>query len=59
LPDVQVPLQQLAFEEHVWPSEMQAAEPHLPPTQLKSQQSVAAAQLAPAAAHVAVLAAQV
>lgn len=59
LPAVQVPLQQLASEVHAWVSEMHAAEPHLPLTQLRVQHSVEDPQLAPLGEHVAVLAAQV
>jgi hypothetical protein len=55
---VQVPLQQLAFDEQFWLSETHAVAPHFPETQERPQHSVELVQLAPLGAH-AVLAAQV
>lgn len=59
LPAVQVPLQQPALELHARLSEMQAAAAHFPETQLRVQQSVDAAHVAPAAAQALTLEAQV
>jgi hypothetical protein len=50
-PEVQVPLQQLAFVVHVWLSERHAAAEHFPAAQLRVQQSVEAEHVAPAAAQ--------
>jgi hypothetical protein len=51
LPAAQLPLQQLAFVVHATLSEMQAAAPHLPDTQLRPQHSVGEPQVAPAGAQ--------
>jgi hypothetical protein len=49
LPDVQMPLQHSPADLHAWPSTTHASDEHLPETQDSVQQSVEAAQLAPAA----------
>jgi hypothetical protein len=49
-----VPLQQSAFWVHAWLSDVHWVAPHLPPEQTSEQQSVDAAHIAFAGAHIAI-----